>query len=221
MEKLNSTKCFKDDSALFYSERKDYLDYKKGNLAITKFSERLNYEILEKLEAMGFSADGYGIYFYKDVIVRIIKRLEWLDSDGYCFILEQIDPDLIKQMSDNDLKEFIKMKLNNYLEYLKKELEYLKKELKDPYSQFYFDIARNDNDISTKAFHSYIVRSFSTLDINQKNFDISQAKNNLLEGKVDYGKLAFEIAEYIRNLDFYKNTTEEKEKLRPMMRIKM
>lgn len=214
MDNLVNFNVFYDDSALFYSERKDYLEYKKGNLEVTKFSDKLKYEILGILEKNGFSADGLGIYYYKDVIVRIIKRLEWLDSDGYYFILGQIDSKLIDNMSSNELEQFIQMNLNKYLELLKGEL-------KNPYSQFYFDIARNDNDISTKVFHSYIVKSFECLSNSYNCFDVIKEKDNFLEGKVDYGKLAFEMAEYIRTLDFYKNSTEEKEKLKPMIKVKI
>jgi len=201
---------FRDDSAKFrnYPERSDYLKYKQGILNPNNFSDKLRYEIFELLEKMGLSFDSLGFYYYKDVIVRIIKRLEWLDTDGYYFVLGEIDSSLLKDLTQEEINICVNSDLNRYLEFLKEELI-------NPYSQFYFDIARNDNDIATKTMHNYINKSFECMSGNKiKLF-------NCEDGKVNYGNLAFEIAEYIRGLDFYKNTTDDREKLKPMSKVKL
>ena len=203
----------KDNSAIFlsYPERKEYLNYKSNSLKNINFSNKLKYKILEILEQLGFSPDSLGFYYYKDVIVRIIKRLEWLDTDGYYFILGETNPELLEKLSTSQLEIYIKQNLNGYLEYLKEELN-------NPYSQFYFDIARNDNDISTKRFHEYIRKCFEEFDFEKNSLSLNYQNHE--NAKVNYGEFAFLIAEYVRELDFYKNTTDKKETLKPMMRIK-
>lgn len=57
------------------------------------------------------------------------------------------------------------------------EVEELKEQLLNPYSQFYFDIAQNDNDMGLKTFHTLIKKSLplpnpsaETATINKDNY---------------------------------------------------
>lgn len=73
----------------------------------------------------------------------------------------------------------------------------LLEELKNPYSNFYFDLARNDNDIGTTTFHLYIEKAFNLVDESIANPNLP---NNIF-GKetesINYGIQAYQLASFI------------------------
>ena len=69
------------------------------------------------------------------------------------------------------------------------EVSDLNEQLNKPYSQFYFDISRNDRGMGLTTFHVFINDVISQL-----SYDIKCLENK--EGK-NYGKFAFEIATYM------------------------
>lgn len=69
------------------------------------------------------------------------------------------------------------------------EVEELKKQLLNAYSEFYFDIARNDNDIGLKTFHTLIKDSLP--DSN------TSSQNRCPINKDNYMELAFTLGKYI------------------------
>lgn len=71
----------------------------------------------------------------------------------------------------------------------KNEVEELKGQLLNPYSQFYFDIARNDNDIGLKTFHALIKDSLPDSNTSKKN--------RCPINKDNYKELAFTLGKYI------------------------
>lgn len=168
-----------------YEERKKYLEYKDGLLGIIDSDLELKFNILSLLEEMGFSINRLGTYFYRDIVFKLVKELKWLDGDSYIFIVNQIRNN---NMNGDDVV---------IEDVLRQHKEKLLKELVEPYSQFYFDIARNDNDIGTKTFHAYIQNSFEKLDREKEKYGllIEFANNN--GNKLNYGQLAFVIASYI------------------------
>lgn len=65
----------------------------------------------------------------------------------------------------------------------KEEIEELKRQVVTPYSQFYFDIARNDNDMGVRTFHKLLGDA-------TKNANSKRGKDN----QIDYMSCAFEVA---------------------------
>ncbi len=87
-----------------------------------------------------------------------------------------------------------KMVIDRIIKRLKKgEDIHLIDELKSMYSQFYFDIARNDLDIGTKTFYRFIRESLDKTDLNQELLE------DILEGNefVDFQELSYYIGKYI------------------------
>lgn len=166
-----------------YDEKIDYIKYKNGCLNVKSSEAKLKFEILNLLEEMGFSINKLGTYFYKDVIINIIKKLEILQSE------------------ENDTKNY--------------EVD-LNKELVNPYSQFYFDLARNDYDIGTKTFHIYIQHSFSCLDTSKEKHYLLLNLINENEKQINCGELALKIALYIKNTTYSKqnNNLNQKKKVK-------
>ena len=146
------------------SVKKEYTNYKAGNL--DDFSEERLYdmEVLSILEKLGFPMDKFGTYLYKNMILKVIHHLGGTDSFG-------------QQISRNELLC----------------------QLKSPFSQFYFDVSRNDLDMGIKTFHSYIENMLE--DVNYENADATllfEIYSNFSE-EADYGEHAFIIGEHIVN----------------------
>lgn len=79
-------------------------------------------------------------------------------------------------------------------------LEQLRMDLSNPYSQFYFDISRNDRDMGVNTFHSYIEEAILNIQFDNKT-------SNLLDimcrgQRMNYGDLAYEIASYMLNPNY-------------------
>ena len=76
----------------------------------------------------------------------------------------------------------------------------LLEELKNPYSNFYFDLARNDNDIGTTTFHLYIEKALNLVDEGMANPNLP---NNIFGTEVksaNYGIQAYQLASFISKL---------------------
>lgn len=70
-------------------------------------------------------------------------------------------------------------------------------EMKTPYSQFYFDIARNDLDMGVTSFHRCVQRALSKVDItNADPMLLFQIYSNFTED-MDYGEQAFVLSTYV------------------------
>ena len=101
------------------------------------------------------------------------------------------------------LYKYMILKISEYLETgltIRQEpitKEQLKLEIKNFFSQFYLDIARNELDMGIKTFHNYI--SVAVSKINYENLNISLFYeifgNNIQD--IDYAEQAFIIATYI------------------------
>lgn len=121
---------------------------------------------------------------YTEEEKKDLKILEFLFQNG--FSNENLGTYLYKDV------------ISRIIEYLNKpsktsEIEELKQQLNNAYSQFYFDISRNEKDMGLKTFHYCIQSALANLDDKNSNFieEISSQK------KLNYGQLAFEIASYM------------------------
>ena len=135
-----------------------YKEYRYGYKSREDFTtkEQLEVDILKILESLGYPIDQTGTYFYKDIIVKAMKKIQnaKTEEEYVCLIMEM-----------------------NY-----------------NYSQFYFDIARNDYDIGLKTFHNCIELSYQS----KKNQNSSLKRTiGLTDGKLEYKKEALLIASYI------------------------
>lgn len=75
----------------------------------------------------------------------------------------------------------------------------LLQELRSPYSQFYFDLARNDMDIGLKTFHSNIEHALESVDYGQADTTLLQEIYSNFSEEADYGEHALAISKYLRN----------------------
>ena len=72
-------------------------------------------------------------------------------------------------------------------------------ELRSPFSQFYFDIARNELDIGVKTFHSYIEHALESVQYENADAALLFEIYSNFSKETDYGEHALIIAEHIRN----------------------
>ena len=85
--------------------------------------------------------------------------------------------------------------------------EELKEQLNNPFSQLFFDIARNDMDLGIKTFHAAINRASANVDIESVNRKMSEEIFSGDFDPVDYSFNALDIAKYYFELrDFRKNS---------------
>lgn len=104
--------------------------------------------------------------------------LKLLDNCG--FSLECVGTYLYKDV----IKEIVLYIKNN------KNIEVLRDKLSDPYSQFYFNLAKNERDIGVKSFHSYIKSAIDDVCLNNCYF--------LGDSDIDsYSKIAFDLAVFL------------------------
>lgn len=75
----------------------------------------------------------------------------------------------------------------------------LLQELKNPYSQFYFDLARNELDIGLKTFHSHIEYTLESVDYGKVDTTLLQEVYSNFSLETDYGEHALIIGKHIKN----------------------
>lgn len=112
-----------------------------------------------------------------------LEILELLEKNG--FSIEQLGTYLYKDVIKNVIKRMKESKSE-------KDIEQLKLELFNPYSQFYVNIARFDNDMGVKTFHNYISQAITTIDYNN-------VPSTLVKTRIEnenYGELALDLAIY-------------------------
>ena len=84
--------------------------------------------------------------------------------------------------------------------------EELKEQLSNPFSQLFFDIARNDMDLGIKTFHAAISRASANVDSENVNRKLSEEIFSGNFEPMDYSLNALDIAKYYFVLrDFRKN----------------
>lgn len=70
-------------------------------------------------------------------------------------------------------------------------------QMKQPYSQFYLDVARNDLDIGIKTFHGYINKALEKVDITKQDENLFVKIFGDVEENIDYGEQAFILGNYV------------------------
>lgn len=74
----------------------------------------------------------------------------------------------------------------------------LLQELKNPYSQFYFDLARNEMDIGLKTFHSHIEYALESVDYGNVDTTLLQDIYSNFSLEADYGEHALIIGKHLK-----------------------
>ena len=122
-----------------------------------------------------------------------METLFLLESLGYD--LKEVGTYLYKDLIVKVIKE-LKMILDS-----KNQESYniLIQELKNPYSNFYHEIARNEKDIGIKTFHAYIIKAISKIkNINQNSDFVQEIYDNVPEN-IDYKDNSLLLASYLLN----------------------
>lgn len=87
--------------------------------------------------------------------------------------------------------------------------EELKEQLDNPFSQLFFDIARNDMDLGIKTFHAAITRASANIDVASVDRDII---NQIFAGNyepINYSSNALNIAKYYFELGSFKKSDKK------------
>lgn len=72
-------------------------------------------------------------------------------------------------------------------------------QMQSPYSQFYFDIARNDLDIGIKTFHEYVNEAIENIQYNKADSILMQEIYPIKANEIPVGKNAFLLSQYLVN----------------------
>lgn len=115
----------------------------------------LNAKIDKLLEDKGFNSSDYGTLLYKELLSKIVGRLIMISKESNNELKLQLFKTLKFQLSDN------------------------------MYSEIYFDVARNDNDMGVKTYHEYVANAA---------LKAAKAKSINVEGPWYYGALAYDLA---------------------------
>lgn len=134
-----------------------------------------------------------------------LKILELLEKNG--FSLDELGTFLYKDVIKKVLLT---------LQVSKNEQEELRQQLKNAYSQIYFDIARNDNDMGLKTFHNYIQVALAK--INDEEASSTLIADLSREKPLNYGELAFEISKWFLDNKILKEPNPEVVNYKPNVR---
>lgn len=77
--------------------------------------------------------------------------------------------------------------------------EQLLQQMKNPFSQFYVDVARSDLDIGIKTFHANVQQSIENIRFSRSDTALLFDVYSNFSKNTNYGEAAFIIAEYITN----------------------
>lgn len=62
-----------------YKDKNDYFAYNLGIIENISEEQELEMKVLSLLEQLGYSFDEFGTFFYKNIIVKVIKELNYID----------------------------------------------------------------------------------------------------------------------------------------------
>ena len=124
----------------------------------------------------------------QDIDVIIIQCLEKLG-----FPLDEMGTYLYKDVISSVVDSLIKYDDDAQKQQLAEQLNHT-------YSQFYFDVAKNDNDMGVNTFHAYIQKALSKINPEKKDLELVNRLFLSEENPVGYGEEAFVIGNFIRNI---------------------
>ena len=78
--------------------------------------------------------------------------------------------------------------------------------IKERYSQFYVDVARNDMDMGVRTYHQYLEKAMSSLDLDKADFGYKVVLLNSLPDEMDYGEFAFVLAMHLTGRTVYSSS---------------
>ena len=90
-------------------------------------------------------------------------------------------------------------------------------QLRNHYSQFYFDIARNDLDMGIKTFHGFVSEAISKIDYSKANPVLFKRIFGNSSGDIGYDDQAFILGAYVSGL--LNNLKSEKVKVPALKKI--
>lgn len=143
-----------------------------------------------------------------------MKTLELLEQLG--FPMEEVGTYLYKNMIVKVAEE---MKNINTRTQIRNSLDLLL-QMKQPYSQFYLDVAKNDLDMGIKTFHGYVNKALEKVDKTKQDKNLYLKVFGDVENDIDYGEQAFILGSYIAGkYEFTKNNKPAVKKLNGLPKI--
>ena len=129
----------------------------------------------------------------QDIDTVIIQCLEKLG-----FPLDEMGTYIYKDVISNVIDSLIKSDDETQKQQLTEQLNHT-------YSQFYFDVAKNDNDMGVNTFHAYIQKALAKINPEKKDLELVNQLFASSEKTLGYGEEAFVIGNFIRNIFIPKN----------------
>lgn len=116
-------------------------------------------------------------------VIRLLENLGYsLEEMGTFFYKDVIVGivDALDCLTESDYKTFLES-------------------LNSPFSQFYFNLARNERDIGTKSFHEYISKAHLSIDVRKANRKIVTKLYKNRSRNMNYGEYALFLAKYVKD----------------------
>lgn len=135
-----------------------------------------------------------------------MKTLEFLKNLGYD--LEEIGTYLYKEVIIKVANHLSNEKKRNNLEFCRDLIA----TLQNAYSGFYFDLARNDRDIGTKTFHSYIDKAHEKRDMTKVSAELMVDIYEPCSRELNFGESAFLLGNYVASNLMPASKSKPKEK---------
>lgn len=118
-------------------------------------------------------------------ILSLLDRLGYPMNEIGTYLYKEVILSLVEYMNNIGNKGNV----SSYLD--------LTEQLNNSYSQFYFDIARNDLDMGLKSFHNSIGIAIDKIDYTKTDSSLLSSLCEQYSYELNYGELAFEIASLI------------------------
>ena len=168
----NLCKSFKNQESLY-----------TGFLMSLAYDDKKDYEQYKSCSTDGFSKER----LEEMEILSILDRLTFpMDEVGTYFYKDVI----VKAKRYLDGEDDFGLPISS---------DELLQELRSPYSQFYFDLARNDLDIGLKTFHSNIEHALDSVDYDKADTTLLQGIYSNFSEEADYGEHALAISRYLKD----------------------
>lgn len=125
-----------------------------------------------------------------------METLDLLESLGYpmnefgTYLYKDVIASIREQIGQVETREDIK------------EVTSVLKEAKSPFSQLYFNLARNERDIGVKEYHRILSESLSKVDYEKASPELLYKVYGKFPFEMDYGENAFALANFLnRQID--------------------
>lgn len=164
--------------------------------------------MVKKCRMLDFSIIGA---LESEMIIEVQKRLKYKNGKIVLTEEEQMSMDTLDLLESlgypmdefgtylyKDVIMSIRQKLGNIQTRSDiKDSKNILEEAKSPYSQLYFNLARNERDIGVKEYHRIMLNSFKKIDYEKASSEVLYKVYGNIPFGMDYGENAFTLATFL------------------------